>query len=272
MALASLRRKNSEKKEYMEKQTALAWASDLAKKMTAKPSEKAPEGKRVWTCQILCIHNFFLCTLFCAHQFDWMLYLVIGIRKTEKRERSHFVFAHMVDGSYCFRLMFYSCCCYSWHDKIPFQCFSEHIYLNLILLRLPLFLPHSILNQQKLSRELYIFMCKCKFPSFTLCLPDTLFIYLCRLMLMISGWICCKLPKNSGNNNDKKICPHKRESVSLSNRIPMDKEESVWRNGIKFLHQFLRVHVWKWQPQPFLPSNHSKCAFETRKTLHIVVR
>lgn len=75
----------------MEKQTALAWASDLAKKMTAKPSEKAPEGKRVWTCQILCIHNFFLCTLFCAHQFDWMLYLVIG---KPKKERDHISYLH----------------------------------------------------------------------------------------------------------------------------------------------------------------------------------
>lgn len=258
------------KKEYMEKQTALAWASDLAKKMTAKPSEKAPEGKRVWTCQILCIHNFFLCTLFCAHQFDWM-YLVIG---KPKKERDHISYLH----TWLTARTVSDWCSTHAAAILDMTKFHFNVFPNIFIGISYSCDCHCFFRIQfstnKNFRENCTFSCvnanSLRFAS--ACQILYLFIYLCRLMLMISGWICCKLPKNSGNNNDKKICPHKRESVSLSNRIPMDKEESVWGKGIKFLHQFLRVHVWKWQPQPFLPSNHSKCACETRKTLHIVVR
>lgn len=113
MVFVALKRRRRRRKGVHGKTNSAGMStSDLTKKMTAKCfSEKAPEGKWEWTCQILCIHNFFSsvriwsfaffvsvsvfcvcgCTLFCAHQFDLMLYLVIG---KPKKERSHFVFAH----------------------------------------------------------------------------------------------------------------------------------------------------------------------------------
>lgn len=235
---------------YMEKQTVLALASDLGEKWQQNLLRSKMSVCAVfWTCQILCIHNFFSCIriwiftslkkkkiAFSGYVRVCFVCVVVYVyfmlcssirfnavpcyRQTEKK-RDHISYLHTWlvlfpnDVPLMLLLPFYS-----WHDKIPSQCFSEHIHLDLTLLRLSLFLPHSILSQQKLSSmHVHVWM---QIPFVFHCLSNNLFIYFdwCwwfRVEFVVS----CQ---RTVAMTTTKRCQRTRESVSLSNRIPMDKE------------------------------------------------
>lgn len=97
------------------------------------------------------------------------------------------------------------------------------------------------------------------------CLPENLFIYLCRLMLMISGGICCKLPEN----NDKKRKPTQEKVYHCQIEYRWIKRKTCGRNGMrkrnKVFTPIFACSCVKMAAAAFSFLTRSKCAFGNEK-------
>lgn len=165
---------------------------------------------------------------FCVHQFDLMLYLVIG-----KPIKSEITFRICTLASHNFRLMFHRhccCCCCGCYfildmPKLHFNVFSEHIYLYIRLS--PIVNVPSAFNSPLTKAFTSELPCvnanSIRFPQAEW--NPYLFIYFdwCWWFWVEFVVSCQRTVANDTGTKDANVS--ERESVSLFNRISMDKEE-----------------------------------------------
>lgn len=159
-----------------------------------------------------------------------MLYLVID--KPKKRDH--------ISNLCCFRLMFYWRCCCCCHSILDITKFHSNVFPNIFI-----WISHSyhflsdchcsfhIQFATDKNFQVYIFMCKCKFPSFSAaCERDCIYLFIyfdwCW-WFWIEFVVSCQRTVAKTTTTAKR-CQYNRKCVSLSNRIPMDKEENEQKN------------------------------------------